>query len=447
MGHGSSRSSSSANILSAGELTLVENLFKSMSRSSGSIKREDIFKHWSTHLDEALLQFVVRFLCHEPGKKVSAINGENFGRLYVFAVRGSAEERASLIFHGISDEDQKLEISTSTFLQYVQGTINSYLRLQKNCCNPHYLSWTSIGCTVNTRRIGMRSKSLCEDLVKQGDTLTMDKIESWFSQCATFKEIQSHVFQCLFLVSQKKGDKNITTRVNDLNLLPICKGLENIPHFPSILGLGDVLFLNLSLPHELRDQWRFLFSSQVHGESFSTMLGRISMQGATIIIIQDTNNHIFGAFAPDNWSLSPNFTGNSSCFLFKLEPDILTFSSSGYNNHYQYLNLHQHTMPNGLLIGGQFNYPGLWLDCDYGSGKSSISCTTFQNYIQLSGKENFTIKHLEVWGVGAVPEMEKDSRGDGRGPQSVLDQDPTSQVMLELAGRKMHSDGLRDKKE
>lgn len=443
MGHGSSRSTSSTNFLSTEELTLVENLFKSMSRSSGSIKREDIFKHWSTHLDDALLQFVVRFLCHEPGKRVSAINGENFGRLYVYAVRGSPEERTNLIFDGSSDEEQKYEIPTTTFLQYLQATINSYLRLQKNSCNAHYQSWSSIGCTVNTRRIGMRSRSLCEDIVKYGETLTVDQIENWFVTAATFKTIQSHVFQCLFLVSQKKGDKNTGARINDLNLLPVCKGLENIPHFPSILGLGDVLFLNLSLPHELRNEWRFLFSSQVHGESFSTMLGRITMQGATILILQDTDGHVFGGFASESWTIGPNFGGNQSCFLFKLEPDIITFSSTNYNSHYQYLNLHQQTMPNGLLMGGQLNYPGLWLDCEYGTGKSSVSCTTFQNYKQLSGKENFKIKHCEVWGVGPIPEAEEDVRD----PKSVLDQDPTSKIMLELSGRKMHSEGLREKKE
>lgn len=446
MGHGSSRSASSANILSSDELILVENIFKSMSRSSGSIKREDIFKHWSNHLDQILLQFVVRFLCHEPGKKVSAINGENFGRLYVFAVRGNSEERTSLLFNGYAEDEEKLDIPIDIFLQYVQATINSYLRLQKNCGNLHYKSWSNIGCTVNTRRINVRSKSLCDDLLKYGKTLiTIDEIESWFGQsAAVFKKIQSHVFQCLFLVSQKKGDKNTSTRINDLNLLPLCNGLENIPHFPSILGLGDVLFLNLSLPIDLTKEWRFLFSSQVHGESFSTMLGRISMQGATIIIIQDTDDNVFGAFSSDSWSLSPNFVGNQTCFLFKLDPDILTFSSTGYNNHYQYLNLHQQTMPNGLLIGGQFNYPGLWLDSEYGTGKSSPTCTTFQSYVQLSAKENFKIKHMEVWGVGPVPEIDDNIRG-GSG-KSVLDQDNAAKVMLELAGRKMHSDGLRDKK-
>ncbi|CAK9828652.1 MTOR-associated protein MEAK7 [Anthophora retusa] len=442
MGHGSSRSAPSANNLSADELTLVENLFKSMSRSSGSIKREDIFKHWSTHLDDVLLQFVVKFLCYEPGKRVSAINGENFGRLYVFAVRGSPYERTSLILNGFSEEEQKFEVPTAMFLQYIQATINSYLRLQKNSGNAHYLTWSSIGCTVNTRRIGMRSRSLCEDLVKHGDMLTADQIENWFSATATFSTIQSHVFQCLFLVSQKKGDKNTSARINDLNLLPVCKGLENIPHFPSILGLGDVLFLNLSLPHELRNEWRFLFSSQVHGESFSTMLGRITMQGSTIMILQDTDNHVFGGFASDSWAIGPNFIGNQSSFLFKLEPDILTFPSTGYNNHYQYLNMHQQTMPNGLLMGGQLNYPGLWLDCEYGTGKSSLSCTTFQNYVQLSSKENFKIKHCEVWGVGPLPEVEEEEK-DSR---SVLDKDVTSKMLLEMSGRKMYSDIVREEK-
>ncbi|XP_033342345.1 MTOR-associated protein MEAK7 [Megalopta genalis] len=443
MGHAWSRTSSTANILSSDELTLVENLFKSMFRSSGSIKREDIFKHWSIHLDDTLLQFVVRFLCYEPGKKASAINGENFGRLYVFAVRGNPEERTSLVFNGFSEEEQRQEIPTETFLQYVQATINSYLRLQKNSGNAHYMSWSSIGCTVNTRRIGMRSRTLCEDIVKLGDTLTIEQIENWFVTAATFKIIQSHVFQCLFLVSQKKGDKSTSGRINDLNLLPVCKGLENIPHFPSILGLGDVLFLNLSLPHDLRNEWRFLFSSQVHGESFSTMLGRITMQGATIIILQDTDNHVFGGFASDSWAVGPNFIGNQTSFLFKLEPDILTFSSTGYNKHYQYLNLYQQTMLNGLLMGGQFNYPGLWLDCEYGTGKSSQTCTTFQNYVQLSGKETFKIKHCEVWGVGPMPEVEENVRDS----TSVLDKDNTSKAILEMSGRTMYSDIVKETKE
>lgn len=444
MGHGSSRSAAAANILSPSELTLVENLFKSMSRSTGSIKRDDIFKHWSAHLDESLLQFVARFLCYDPVKKSSSINGENFGRLYVYAVRGSPEERATLFFQGVQDEEQKLVAPTETFVQYVRATIKSYLQLQKNAATANYSSWNIIGCTINMTRMTMRAQSVCKELAQHGEALSLEQLESWYAQAVDFKTIQSHVFQCLYLISQKKGDKNAVTRFNDITLLPRCKGLDNIPHFPSILNLSDILFLNISLPHELRNEWRFLFSSEIHGESFSTMLGRMEMQGATLIIVQDSDNHVFGAFASDSWTLGPNFFGNESCFLFKLEPDIVSFPSTNYNRHYQYLNLHMQTMPNGLLMGGQLNYPGFWLDCEYGTGKSSVSCTTFQNYSQLSAKEHFHIKHCEIWGVGEVPVAEEER---GAGGRSILDANNESKVMLELAGKSLHSEGIREENE
>lgn len=42
-------------------------------------------------------------------------------------------------------------------------------------------------------------------------------------------------------------------------------------------------------------------------------------------------------------------SGNDSAFLFTLRPKMRCFPTSGYNDHYQYLNLHQQTMPNGLV--------------------------------------------------------------------------------------------------
>lgn len=70
-----------------------------------------------------------------------------------------------------------------------------------------------------------------------------------------------------------------------------------------------MLFINSNLPMEFRIKWRFLFSSQIHGESFSTLLGRIIDQGPSVLIIEDTNGYIFGGFASASWSLSPNFVG------------------------------------------------------------------------------------------------------------------------------------------
>lgn len=57
-------------------------------------------------------------------------------------------------------------------------------------------------------------------------------------------------------------------------------------------------------------------------------------------------------------------------------------------------------------MGGQFNYWGLWLDCEYGHGECSESCTTFSNYSQLSVNKQFEIRNIEVWAVGEKPKTD-----------------------------------------
>lgn len=41
--------------------------------------------------------------------------------------------------------------------------------------------------------------------------------------------------------------------------------------------------------------------------------------------------------------------GDDSAMLFTLSPAMRCFNTTGYNDHYQYLNLSQQTMPNGLV--------------------------------------------------------------------------------------------------
>lgn len=92
-------------------------------------------------------------------------------------------------------------------------------------------------------------------------------------------------------------------------------------------------------------------------------------------------------------------------------------------------------------MGGQHNYWGIWLDSDYGNGECSESCTTFRNYTQLSAKKNFTIRNLEVWGVGDKP-LKEDI--DGPSERSVLDGNLEEKAILEMAGRSQYSEGYRD---
>lgn len=41
--------------------------------------------------------------------------------------------------------------------------------------------------------------------------------------------------------------------------------------------------------------------------------------------------------------------GDSRCFLFSVFPTLKVFTTTGYNEHFMYLNQHQQTMPNGLV--------------------------------------------------------------------------------------------------
>lgn len=79
------------------------------------------------------------------------------------------------------------------------------------------------------------------------------------------------------------------------------------------------------------------------------LLGRIVNQGPSVLVVEDRNGYMFGGFAPNSWTLGPKFYGTDASFLFTLSPKMRVFTSTGYNDHYMYLNLHQQTMPNGLV--------------------------------------------------------------------------------------------------
>uniref|UniRef100_A0A3B5A3D1 MTOR-associated protein MEAK7 n=1 Tax=Stegastes partitus TaxID=144197 RepID=A0A3B5A3D1_9TELE len=135
--------------------------------------------------------------------------------------------------------------------------------------------------------------------------------------------------------------------------------------------------------------------------------------------------------------------GDSRCFLFTVFPKLRVYTATGYNQHFMYLNQNQQTMPNGLGMGGQHGYFGLWLDSDFGRGHSRArpKCTTYGSP-QLSGDEDFTVDSMEAWAVGKPPEPE-----EAGGKRSILDVDPEVQAIMEMTGKTLHSQGLREPEE
>jgi len=218
------------------------------------------------------------------------------------------------------------------------------------------------------------------------------------------------------------------------------KPLTLLPKFSleneTSLTIHQIIFLNINLPHEMRNLWRPLFNTDVHGESFSKFTGCISNQGPTIIVIWDDQDHIFGGFATDSWKMGPKFVGKPESFLFHLNPKMNIYDSTPFNSNYQYFNLKQKTMPNGLGMGGQLDYFGFWIDSEFGILKTSPTCSTYHSAQlgQLDGK----IKKIEVFGVG---ELNEDDIEAGK---SVLDMDPEAQAVLEMMGKTFHSKVIRE---
>lgn len=259
------------------------------------------------------------------------------------------------------------------------------MRIQRICNTIQFNSWKSRGCFVSPQNVQRLAESLTYELAK-GDSINRRSLEVWLQGATVLGQLLIFVFKHLYSISHRDkiqqatgekatavaqfpGEENLTTSAEkDRSLVPVCRGLDLIPSYPSILDLNQIVFINAHLPQQYQLEWRFLFSSEIHGESFSTLigewrtfdfcfvygygrcfLGRIVNQGPSVLIVEDQNGYTFGGFAPANWNLGPNFFGDDSSFLFTLVPKMRIFPSTGYNQHFQYLNLHQQTMPNGLV--------------------------------------------------------------------------------------------------
>eukprot|EP00088_Acartia_fossae_P063520 TRINITY_DN7752_c0_g1_i1.p1 TRINITY_DN7752_c0_g1~~TRINITY_DN7752_c0_g1_i1.p1 ORF type:complete len:419 (-),score=68.03 TRINITY_DN7752_c0_g1_i1:206-1462(-) len=211
---------------------------------------------------------------------------------------------------------------------------------------------------------------------------------------------------------------------------------SKIPASDSFLSPLQLLFLNHNIPHKYKDIWRPIFSTRKDGESFSKLAGLIINRGPTVLIVKDNEGNIFGGYNTQSWKIGPNFFGSSDSFLFHLEPVMNIYESTPFNQNYQYFNMKQKTMPNGLGQGGQLEYFGYWVDSEFGRVVTSPSCTTY--FSPQLGAQEGKISDLEIWGVGEEPE---DIDG---GSASVLNMDPELQAVMEMMGKTFHSKAIRE---
>lgn len=76
-----------------------------------------------------------------------------------------------------------------------------------------------------------------------------------------------------------------------------------------LLNLPLLMFLSPQLPEGHSAPWRLLFSTNIHGESFTRLVGNCKSRGPTVMLVKDTKGHIFGGFASQSWEVKPQFQG------------------------------------------------------------------------------------------------------------------------------------------
>jgi len=97
-----------------------------------------------------------------------------------------------------------------------------------------------------------------------------------------------------------------------------CKFEVDFRKIDSLLDIPSIVLINHHLPASQQHRWRLLFSTQIHGESFSAFIHQIANQGPVVIVVRDTSGHIFGGFASMSWTIKSHFVGGCTLYILSV---------------------------------------------------------------------------------------------------------------------------------
>jgi hypothetical protein len=171
--------------------------------------------------------------------------------------------------------------------------------------------------------------------------------------------------------------------------------LECVPEVvgeSEILRMDEILFLGNNLPARvLGADWRLCYSTSMHGYSLGNVYRKFQQERSpTLIVVQDSNDQLFGALISENIRLHEHFYGTGESFLFSLRPKRHIYSWSGENQLFV-----QGTL-DSLIVGAGEGHFGLFIDSNIYKGRTQ-ACETYNNQPLAGAKEDFVIKTMECW--------------------------------------------------
>lgn len=144
--------------------------------------------------------------------------------------------------------------------------------------------------------------------------------------------------------------------------------------------------------------WALLYGTDKGGFSLQTMYRAAARCSRSVLIVEDFNGYVFGAFLTSPWKVNPRYQGTGESFVFQLYPHMVKFAwqrplAGQARNDFFCL-----VAPESVGIGGGPHF-AMWLDSDLLHGHSG-ACHTFGCSL-LAGSEHFKVKGLELWQIAS----------------------------------------------
>jgi len=136
--------------------------------------------------------------------------------------------------------------------------------------------------------------------------------------------------------------------------------------------------------------WHLCYSTTIHGISLQTLYRRVEDAGPCLLVIEDANACVFGAFASDGLKPRHGCHGDSDTFVFACSPEagrcrIFHCAANASITHSDH---------KGIVVG--IDGPALSIEEDMLRGSSKSSVMFNSPPLTLAGTD-FVISRLEVW--------------------------------------------------
>jgi hypothetical protein len=141
-----------------------------------------------------------------------------------------------------------------------------------------------------------------------------------------------------------------------------------------------------------------LYSTKADGFSLQTMYRAGVSAHYSVLLVEDFHGFVFGAFLTEALRVNPRYQGNGECFVFQIRPHHLKYDWHQLQHGAARNDFFMMVSGDCLGVGGAPHF-AIWLDSDLLYG-SSGTCHTFSSPC-LASKEEFKVRHVELWGVGA----------------------------------------------